>query len=208
MEKRFVIIFFTPKTINRFLVATFIVAIFSQVVLADDKTAVKNILKERFDNIIAVVKNKELDEKTKKVRIEDIIKPIFDLPLMSRLSLGRETWMAMTKEEQKKFFELFTKMLKLAYLSKIPSYFDEEIIIEEPNQVNQKKIYIPTIIVSKDKKTSVLYKFYRSDTGWKIYDIEAKSISCIQSFRSQFTECLQEGTVKELMVEMEKKVSS
>ena len=208
MEKRLSTIALISKTINRVLFATFLVVVFSQIGLADDKNVVKNLLKERFDCIKAVLERKDLDEKTKKVRIEDIIKPIFDLPLMSRLSLGRESWMAMTKEEQKKFSELFTKMLKLAYLSKIPSYFDEEIIIEEPNQVNQKKIYIPTIIVSKDKKTSVLYKFYRSDTGWKIYDIEAKSISCIQSFRSQFTECLQEVTVKELMVEMEKKVSS
>ena len=208
MEKRLSTIALISKTINRVLFATFLVVVFSQIGLADDKNVVKNLLKERFDCIKAVMERKDLDEKTKKVRIEDIIKPIFDLPLMSRLSLGRETWMAMTKEEQKKFFELFTKMLKLAYLSKIPSYFDEEIIIEEPNQVNQKKIYIPTIIVSKDKKTSVLYKFYRSDTGWKIYDIETESISCIQSFRSQFTECLQEGNVKELMVEMEKKVSS
>ena len=208
MEKRLSTIALISKTINRVLFATFLVVVFSQIGLADDKNVVKNLLKERFDCIKAVMERKDLDEKTKKVRIEDIIKPIFDLPLMSRLSLGRESWMTMTKEEQKKFSELFTKMLKLAYLSKIPSYFDEEIIIEEPNQVNQKKVYIPTIIVSKDKKTSVLYKFYRSDTGWKIYDIEAKSISCIQSFRSQFTECLQEGTVKELMVEMEKKVSS
>jgi len=207
MKKRFSIKFLTLKAIKRIFFATLLVTVFSQIVLADDKNVVKHLLQERFDDIIAALENKDLDEETKKKRIEDIIKPIFDLPLMSKLALGRASWTAMAKEDQERFSELFTKILKQAYFSKILGYVDENIIIEEPDQVGE-KVYIPTFIVSKDQKTSVLWKFYQSDTGWKVYDIEVEGVSFIQTYRSQFTESLQEMTVKELMVKMEELISS
>lgn len=207
MKKGLSIKFLTPKAIKRILFTTFFVAVFSQIVLADDTNVVKNLLKERFDDIIPTLENKDLDDETKKGIIEDIVKPIFDFPLMSKLALGRASWMAMAKEDQERFSELFTKILKQAYFSKILGYADEDIIIEGSDQV-EKKVYIFTFIVSKDEKTSVLWKFYQSDTGWKVYDIEVEGVSLIQTYRSQFTESLQEMTVKELMVKMEKLISS
>ena len=207
MKKRLSTKSLTPKTIKPILFATFLIAVFSQIVLADDTNVVKNLLKERFDDIIAVMENKDLDDETKKGRIEDIIKPIFDFPLMTMLALGKASWTAMTKEDQERFSELFTKILKQAYFSKILAYVDEDIIIEESHQID-KKVYIHTFIVSKDQKIPVLYKFYQSDTAWKIYDIEVEGVSLIQTYRSQFTESLQEMTAKALMVKMEELISS
>jgi len=207
MKKRLSTKSLTPKTIKPILFATFLIAVFSQIVLADDTNVVKNLLKERFDDIIAVMENKDLDDETKKGRIEDIIKPIFDFPLMAMLALGKASWTAMTKEDQERFSELFTKILKQAYFSKILAYVDEDIIIEESHQID-KKVYIHTFIVSKDQKIPVLYKFYQSDTAWKIYDIEVEGVSLIQTYRSQFTESLQEMTAKALMVKMEELISS
>jgi len=207
MKKRLSTKSLTPKTIKPILFATFLIAVFSQIVLADDTNVVKNLLKERFDDIIAAMENKDLDDETKKGRIEDIIKPIFDFPLMTMLALGKASWTAMTKEDQERFSELFTKILKQAYFSKILAYVDEDIIIEESHQID-KKVYIHTFIVSKDQKIPVLYKFYQSDTAWKIYDIEVEGVSLIQTYRSQFTESLQEMTAKALMVKMEELISS
>lgn len=198
------------SSVKRILFATFLVAVFSQIVIADDKNVVKNLLKERFDAISTALKNKDLNDKTKKGKIEDIIKPIFDFPTMSKLALGKAFWTSMTKEDQKIFSELFIIKFKQDYLCKIPSYVGEDIIIEEPkpDQTNKKKINIPAFFVSKNQKIPVLFMFYKFKTGWKIYDVEVNSISLIQSYRSQFTECLQEGTVKELIVKIEKNITS
>lgn len=208
MKRRLSRISITSKnTIKGILFAALFVSVFSQIAFADDRNAVKNLLQDRFDQLIAILKNRDNDDESKKGKIEDIIKPIFDFPLMSKLALGREPWTAMSKEDRKKFSVLFTKKLKQDYLSKILSYVDEDIIIEEPVQ-DGKKVSIPTFIVSKEKKISVLYKFYQSGSGWKIYDIEAEGISYIQSYRSQFTESLKEMTVQELMIKMENLISS
>jgi phospholipid transport system substrate-binding protein len=157
--------------------------------------------------MIKVLKNRNIDKESKKAKIEDIFKPGFDFSLMSKLSLGRESWTAMTNEDQEKFVGLFTKVFRQAYLDKILKYVDEEVIFEESRQ-DGKKVYVQSFIVSRDKKTSVLYKFYQSGPGWKIYDVEIEGISYIQTYRSQFTESLKEITVEELMVKMEKLISS
>ena len=189
MKKRLAIKFSIFKSINRIIFVTFLVAVFSQIVLADDKTVVKNLLKVKFDYIIVTLENKDLDDATKKERIENGIRPIFDFPLMSMLALGRASWTAMTKEDQVRYSEFFTQLIKQAYLSKILSFVDGNIIIEESDQID-KKVCIPTLIVSEDQKISVLYKFYQSDIGWKIYDVEIEGVSLIQTYRAQFTECL------------------
>ena len=57
-------------------------------------------------------------------------------------------------------------------------------------------------------KSNSSQRFVISGTDWKIYDVETEGISYIQTYRSQFTESLQEMTVKEIMVKMEKLISS
>lgn len=197
----------TLKILNQILFATILIALSTGVVFADDMDDVKKLLQEKFDYIFTTLENGDLDEEARKGKIEDLIKPIFDLPLMSKLSLGRTSWTAMTKEDQEKFVDLFTKVFKQAYLSKILDYVDEDIIFGECSQ-DGKKVLISSFIVGENKRIPVLYKFYQSGANWKIYDIEIEGVSYIQTYRSQFTESLKEMTVKELMVKMENLISS
>jgi phospholipid transport system substrate-binding protein len=86
-------------------------------------------------------------------------------------------------------------------------YTDEKIIFEAPIQIKN-KVQIPTHLVSKDQKTSILYKLYESQNNWKIYDIEIQGVSIIRSYRSQFIPILQNGTIEDLMQELEKSVNN
>jgi len=45
----------------------------------------------------------------------------------------------------------------------------------------------------------MLYKFYRTAQGWKIYDVEIGGVSVIQTYRSQFDGVLSEGTIDDLL---------
>lgn len=207
MKRRLTVKYLKTRTIKPVLFAALLAVFASQGVFADDRDDVRNLLQKKFDDMIGILKNRDLNTEIKKGKIEDIIKPVFDFTLMSKLSLGRAPWTAMTKEDQVSFSELFTKVFKEAYLDKILDYVDEEVIFEEYDQ-NGKKINISTFIVSRDTRISVLYKFYKSGSGWKIYDVEVAGVSYIQTYRSQFTESLKEITVKELMIKMEKMISS
>ena len=82
-------------------------------------------------------------------------------------------------------------------------YTDEKVLFEPPVQVKG-KVQVPTQLVSKDRKTSILYKLYKSGENWKVYDLEIQGVSIIRSYRSQFAEILKTGTIDDLLLKMER----
>jgi phospholipid transport system substrate-binding protein len=121
------------------------------------------------------------------------------------LTLGKKYWPGLTEANKEKFTDLFIKKLRTSYLSKLTLYSDEKIIYDPPVQ-DENKVRISTYLISKDKKISMLYKFYNSNDSWKIYDVEIQGVSIIRSYRSQFYEILQNGTIDELLLKLEESV--
>ena len=177
--------------------------ILSQPLMADDKRDAEEIVKSKLDAVFAVLQKKDLDQQARKKEINEIVTPMFDFGLMAKLSLGRKHWPNLTREKKEKFTQLYIELLKTSYLDKLALYTDDEVIFEPPAQV-KKKVRIPTQLVSKDRKTSILYKLYKPADDWKVYDLEIQGVSIIRSYRSQFGEILQSGTIDDLLLKMEK----
>jgi len=179
------------------------VLFFSQVAVADDKKEAEEVLKGKLESVIVVLEKKDMDQQVKKKEIVEIVTPIFNFSLMSKLTLGKKHWPGLTKDQQKKFIALFTQRLKDSYLDKMMLYSDEKIEYKQPVQAG-KKVQIPTILTSKDSKISMRYKLYKSKQSWKIYDIEIQGVSLISTYRSQFDEILRKKTVDDLLAKLEK----
>ena len=171
--------------------------------LADDKSDAREIVKHKLDSVFAVLQEENLDPQTKKQEIDAIVSPMFDFKLMAKLTLGKRHWPAMSREKKEKFTALYIKLLKTSYLDKLALYTDEKVIFEPPAQV-KRKVHVPTQLVSKDRKTSILYKLYKSGDDWKVYDLEIQGVSIIRSYRSQFNETLKAGTIDDLLLKMER----
>ena len=186
------------------LYAVLSLLILSQTVVADDKSAAEGVLKSKLEAVISVLQKKELELVVKKKEIIEIVTPIFDFSLMAKLTLGRKYWPGLAKEKKERFTELFIKRLKESYLEKLTryTYTDEKIVYNAPIQV-KKKIHIPTELISKDNKISMLYKLYKSKHNWKIYDIEIEGVSFITTYRSQFNQVLSSGTIDDLLIKLE-----
>ena len=185
------------------LYAVFILLVMTQTVGADDKDVAKELLESRIEAAIAALHKKDLDQQEKNKQVVEIVTPIFNFPLMAKLSLGRKYWPGLTKEKRQRFTELFTKRLKETYLGKLTLYTDQTVVYKTPVQV-KRKIKIPTELVSKDNKISMLYKFHKSKHSWMIYDIEVQGVSIISTYRSQFDQVLNKGTIDELLLKLEK----
>ena len=75
--------------------------------------------------------------------------------------------------------------------------------------MNNKKVQVPTTLLSKGKKYSVLYKLANTKNGWKIYDITIEGVSLIHTYRSQYQHVLDGGEVEDLLTKMrEKKIEN
>ena len=177
--------------------------ILSQPLMADDKRDAEEIVKRKLDAVFAVLQKKDLDQQAKKIEINEIVTPMFDFALMAKLTLGKRHWSNLPREKKEKFTGLYIELLKTSYLDKLALYTDEKVFFGPPAQVNE-KVHIPTDLVSKDRKTSILYKLYKPAEDWKVYDLEIQGVSIIRSYRSQFDEILQKGTIDDLLLKMEK----
>ena len=188
---------------KRLMYSAFILLVMTQIVGADDKYVAKELLEIKIEAAIAVLQKNDLDLQEKNKQVIEIVTPLFDFPLMAKLSLGRKYWPGLVEEERQRFTELFTKRLKTSYLDKLSLYTDEKVVFKTPVQ-EKRKIKIQTELISKNNTISMLYKFHESKHGWLIYDIEIQGVSIISTYRSQFDQVLSKGTIDELLIKLEK----
>ena len=185
-------------TMKRILYAALVLLLMSQTGWADDKSAAKELLATKIEEALAVLQKKDLGQQEKNKEVVKIVEPIFDYNLMAKLTLGRKYWPGLSEKNRKEFTDLFVERLKGTYVDKLSLYTDEKVVYETPVQ-NGIKIQIPTSVISKNKKIAMMYKLYKSSDGWKIYDIEIEGVSLISTYRSQFYDILNKGTIDDLL---------
>ena len=174
-----------------------------------DPNDLKKLLQLKWDAIICVLQKKDIDQKAKEKQFNKIITPIFDLPLMAKLALGSKHWPKSNLPQREKYTQLFTERLKSSYWETIKLYKDEKVLFKPAvqNKKNKKTVYIPVELISKDDKTTILYKFRKVDlpqVNWKIYDVEIQGVSILLTYRAQFDDILSNGNVKDLLSQLEK----
>jgi phospholipid transport system substrate-binding protein len=172
--------------------------LFSAPVQADEKDDVRDLLKTKIDTVVVLLQDKMVNKAHRNEQIVAIVTPIFDYQTMAKLSLGKKYWPKLSQEKQAAFSDLFTVRLQDSYLSKLDIYSDEKVHYGDP-QAKGKTIHVPSTLISKGNSISMLYKFYHSAEGWKIYDVVIGGVSVIQTYRSQFSEVLNEGTIDDLL---------
>jgi len=184
VQHRFLKIFFT--------VVTFLTL--STVLQADELSDIKQMMKQNIGEVTTLIQDKSVAKEVRDREIEAIITPLFDFGLMGRLSLGKQAWKKISKEERKEFVKLFEERVRKSYMSKLDLYTDEVVVIDDPVKVKN-RIHLPTHLVRKNEKRDVLYKFYKSKKrGWLIYDVDILGVSIIQTYRSQFAGILKKDS--------------
>ena len=183
------------------------VFLLGQIATAEDKGAAEDFLKYHLDAVFTILQKEDLSQQAKESEVVEIVTPMFDFELMAKLSLGKKYWPGLSQGQKERFTEQFVERLRQSYLNKLTAYTNEKIIYESPVAV-KKKVHVPTLLISKGKKISMLYKLYSSNNTWKIYDVEIQGVSIIRSYRSQFNEILQNGTFDDLLQKMKKSVNN
>ena len=178
------------------------------------------LLRTKWDAVVSVLGNKEIDPNTKVKQINKIIYSIFDFPLIAKLSLGKKHWPKLSPEQRKKFTLLFTEKLRTSYREKITLYTNEKAHFKPAVQKKKKTLEIPMELISGGEKISILYKLRKGEhrikvkvgeeykqklvKRWKIYDVEIEGVSLLRTYRSQFDDILRNGTVEDLLSRLEK----
>lgn len=174
------------------------------VIAADtDPNDPNQILQTKWNAVISILQNNQIDQKAKEDKIGQITDPLFDFPLMAKLALGRKNWPKLTSTQREKFTELFIERLKSSYQEKILLYTDEKVVFKPAIQ-KKKTVHIPIGLISKDQTVAMLYKFRKVKQQWKIYDVQIQGVSILLTYRSQFDDILSHGTVDDLLARLAK----
>ncbi len=181
----------------------------SQVAVADVASQAEEKLKTSVDKVFTVLSNKELTMDQKKIKIVEITNSVFGYPLMAKLSLGKKHWSQFNSKQRSEFTSLFTELFQDFYVDKLDLFSDERVHFQPPVLVNEKKVRIPTVLLSKGKNYSMLYKMAKTRNGWRIYDVEIEGVSLIHTYRSQYNHILESGGIEDLITKMrEKKIEN
>ncbi|MFH1725301.1 MAG: ABC transporter substrate-binding protein [Elusimicrobiota bacterium] len=171
----------------------------------DDEKAVDALIKASVNSVMEILKDADLDKEAKKERVIEVVDPLFDLPLIAKLVMGRNQWGAMDERQRKEFEDLFVKQVRDSYFGKVDLLTDEKVEFEKPVRT-KKKFTMLTRILSKNQRYEMLYKLHDDAGRWKVYDMEIEGISIVRSYRSQYEQFLQKSSIDDLLKKMKGKV--
>lgn len=166
------------------------------------------MLQNGADQIIATLKANQgqLDQRHDVIyqAVERYLLPHVDVEGMSRSVLGRTAWMRASAEERAEFSKEFTRLVIRTYAGPLAKYQGETIRFL-PIRGNLESRFIRAnsqIIRSNGSNILLSYSLVATGNEWKIYDLTVEGVSLLQSFRTQFSQVLQNGNMQTLLKQM------
>jgi phospholipid transport system substrate-binding protein len=166
-------------------------------------------LKTDVNDVLAVLRDPTLKapsaRKLREERVRTVAEPMFDELELSRRSLARN-WERLNRDQQREFVKLFRKVLEKAYMDKLLSYTDEQVVIDKEITLSQDRAEVETRIITSSNQVPITYRLILKEGAWKVYDVVIEGVSLVQNYRSQFNEILVKDSPKQLLEILQKKV--
>jgi phospholipid transport system substrate-binding protein len=144
------------------------------------------------DEVLAVAKTSKGG-----LPMADELQPILEKRVcfesMTRRAVG-PGWRQFTPAQQQEATRLFTKLIIRSYSNKFTPGEQPEIDYLKGKSPAPGKIEIPTMIVYKGSRYSIVYRM--EDRGrWLVTDILVEGVSLVANYRAQFDELYKKGGV-------------
>lgn len=136
--------------------------------------------------------------------IEHYLLPNVDVAGMSRSVLGRQAWSKATLAEKREFTHEFTQLVIRTYATPLAEYSGETVQFSPYRGAGNSRFARVNSVVSRPngQRIPLSYSLISKNGQWKIYDLSVEGVSLLQSFRSQFGQILQNGSMQELIAQM------
>lgn len=189
---------------RRKLMSAMFVGVFSVVCLSPLARAEEpgKLIMETIEKGLAILKDPAMNGNGKTLERRQMlwkeISPVFNFEEMSKRALGQH-WKGRTPEEKKEFVELFTTILKDAYIGKTDTYSGEKIVFISEKQDKNYAIVRTKLVTTKGTEISVDYNMLNNPGKWTIYDVIIEGVSLVNNYRSQFNDIMAKSSYKVLV---------
>jgi phospholipid transport system substrate-binding protein len=175
---------------------------FSTPVVAQTEPALATV--QALDNGLLTIMKAKGTEKSRAQSIAPVIDRAFDLPLMTRLTVG-PSWTTITPSEQQALVAAFRRMTIAQYSSNFDSWSGESFsIVPQVESRAGDKLVRTTLNAPGKEPVAISYRLRSSGGEWKIIDVFYRnSISQIATRRSDFAAVLAKEGAKGLVAHLD-----
>jgi phospholipid transport system substrate-binding protein len=160
----------------------------------------REIVRQLTDQVIAVLKKKDLSANQKVSEIQNVVNGYVDYETMSRLVLARN-WRTLTDQQKQQFVQEFKRHLAVTYGKNVESYHNEKVQIVGDRDEGRNDWTVETKIIRAGGGSDILvnYRLRRESGDWRIIDLVIERVSLVSNFRSQFQEIMANGGIDRLL---------
>ena len=142
-------------------------------------------LRVTVDRVLAVLGDAALDSEAKLDKLLEIGEARFDLPVMTKLVLGRKR-KDLSEEQQGEFRKEFTRHLTLTYGDAVDRFRGEQVEIGRGRLESKGDVTIKTRIVGgASEGIEIAYRLRERDGTFLVIDVIPEGVSVVLNFRAQ-----------------------
>jgi phospholipid transport system substrate-binding protein len=159
-----------------------------------------------YDVLIGTMKNgRTLGQSGRFTQLEPVIRRTFDIPLMTRLSVG-PSWAGLSEAQRQQMIESFGRYISAIYADRFDSYAGQKLQVtdEQPNGAGV--MVRSQIVKANGEPVKVDYVMRRDGNTWLISDIYLDgAISEVATRRSEFAAILKNEGIDGLIAALNRK---
>lgn len=158
-----------------------------------------------YDTLLATMKQgKQLGIKGRYEKLKPVIEQSFDLPGMTRLSVG-PAWNTMTPQDQQTLTTALTRYTVANYASNFNSFDGEKFVVEPASTERKTDRVVMSKLIAGNQTIPFNYLMRKTGANWKVIDIYLNGyVSQMAKQRSDFGATVNAGGAQAL----EKKIDS
>ena len=163
-----------------------------------------------YDVLLSNMKNADaLGIKGRYAKLEPVVLATFDVPFMSRLSVG-PLWGQLKPEQKSQVSKAFGRYITATYATQFDGYSGEQLKVVSEQQIKHGTLVRSQIVKSNGEAISINYVLHDNDVRWQIRDIYlAGTISQLATRRSEFSSILRgDGGIDKLVSVLNEKADA
>jgi phospholipid transport system substrate-binding protein len=145
----------------------------------------------------ATVKSGDLNHITQVVNRE--ILPYTDFRRTTQLAMGR-AWRTATPQQQDQMVEQFKMLLIRTYAGALSQFRDQKVEFKPFRAApTDTDVVVRSSVINNGQPVELDYRLYKTQQGWRVYDLNVAGAWLIQAYQQQFAEKINQGGVQGLL---------
>ncbi len=138
-------------------------------------------------------------------KLEPVVAATFDIPFMTRLSVG-PSWYRLTPDQKQRAATAYGRYVTAVYATRFDDYAGQKFDVLGEQRIKHGTLVRTQIIKANGEPVSINYVVHNNDTAWQIRDVYVgDAISELATRRSEFASILRSSGIDGLIASLNKK---